>query len=711
MGRRLALIIANDTFDNDGLRRLAAPADDAEELRRVLDDRQIGRFDVTVLRNEPHHAMAREIARFFAERHPDDLLLLHYSGHGIKCADGELYLAGTDTSPAPALLRATAVAAPFVHRAIADCRAKRIVLLLDCCYSGAFARGLVPRGTEPIVVADAFPPVAAAAPAESGQGKVVITASSATEFAFEDDRLTAHNGRRPSVFTSALVHGLGTGAADVNRDGIVDLDELYDYVYRRVRSDNPEQTPTKVVLTSAGKLMVAWAPEAERIAAIEVLPDLARQAQAAASDEQLAAVRQLRRLLLDDDLERAAGALQLLVDLTGSDSRAVSAAATDTLQEAQLRAVPDTVEFDVGAADETAITRTVRLVGAPLALVFQASTDSRWLQVAAGAPAQLAEPSLVVTLDPTAVPPRQYGGDPQALIQVTNRIGPVRIPVQIRSLPSGPPAWWRTAWPALAQQSAVLPLAALVAVVFLLINGRGLAASAGALGVGYLLTRVGLLAAALKLMSGTGRRRAAGMGMLAASTAYLLTDALTTLRTASAANSWLEFLTTLVFVGVLGLRLWPFAAVPRRIAVRSVRERPVAVGTLVAAAGYLFLLFVAPFDDDGRSMIDLVGLPAALTSFVAFAGLATACALTASASADQRTFVTATMITFFVPEVVLLAGSFLLGQRFTYVGATTYGSGYSGSATWFVVIQIVLVTALVVGTRAVLRPVSRARGR
>jgi len=175
------------------------------------------------------------------------------------------------------------------------------------------------------------------------------------------------------------------------------------------------------------------------------------------------------------------------------------------------------------------------------------------------------------------------------------------------------------------------------------------------------------------------------------------------LRAASAANSWLEFLTTLVFLGVLGLRLWPFAAVPRRSAVRSVRERPVAVGTLVAAAGYLFLLFVAPFDGSGRSMIDLVGLPAALTSFVAFAGLATASALTTSVSADQRTFVTATMITFFVPEVVLLAESFLLGPRFTYVGATTY-SGYSGDATWFVVIQIVLITALVLGTRAVLRP-------
>ena len=49
-GQRKALIIANDTYEQEALRNLLAPGADAEALGRVLGDAQIGDFAVEVVR-------------------------------------------------------------------------------------------------------------------------------------------------------------------------------------------------------------------------------------------------------------------------------------------------------------------------------------------------------------------------------------------------------------------------------------------------------------------------------------------------------------------------------------------------------------------------------------------------------------------------------------------------------------------------------------
>jgi hypothetical protein len=90
-----------------------------------------------------------------------------------------------------------------------------------------------------------------------GRGRAVITASSAMEYAFEGNELTDTQVQSPSVFTSALVEGLKTGDADRDQDGLVALDELYDYVYERVRVATPNQTPGNWVFGVQGDLLIA----------------------------------------------------------------------------------------------------------------------------------------------------------------------------------------------------------------------------------------------------------------------------------------------------------------------------------------------------------------------------------------------------------------------------------------------------------------------
>ena len=176
----------------------------------------------------------------------DDLLLLHVSCHGLKDEDGTLYFASSNT--AVEHLEATAIPSEFVNRQMTKSRSRRIVLLLDCCFGGAFARGLVHRAGESVAIKEEF----------EGQGRVVLTASRAMEYAFEGDN--REGDAQPSIFTSAIVQGLESGEADRDGDSRVSVDELYDYVYDRVREATPNQTPSKWTFDVHGDLYVARSP-------------------------------------------------------------------------------------------------------------------------------------------------------------------------------------------------------------------------------------------------------------------------------------------------------------------------------------------------------------------------------------------------------------------------------------------------------------------
>jgi hypothetical protein len=139
MAGKFALIIANNEYDDPRLTKLSAPTE-PESLADVLRDPAIGEFDdVKVLINQNFNLVLKEIARFFVDRHPEDLLILFYSGHGIRDEAGQLYLAVKDTELR--LLSASAIESRFISSQMDGCRSKRQILLLDSSNAGAFVRG------------------------------------------------------------------------------------------------------------------------------------------------------------------------------------------------------------------------------------------------------------------------------------------------------------------------------------------------------------------------------------------------------------------------------------------------------------------------------------------------------------------------------------------------------------------------------------------
>ncbi|MEK7324288.1 MAG: caspase family protein, partial [Chloroflexota bacterium] len=194
MTRKLALIIGNSQYDDANLSQLTAPAADVRALDELLRAPEIGGFDaVQTLENRSFDGVQLAIADFFADKKPDDLLLLYFSGHGLLDPQGRLYLAVKNTRNDR--LSGSAIASLFLKDEMDNSRAKRQVLILDCCQSGAFGQGAKGAPGAQAITNATF----------EGRGRVVLTATDKTQPAWEGNRIIG--GVETSIFTHFIVEG------------------------------------------------------------------------------------------------------------------------------------------------------------------------------------------------------------------------------------------------------------------------------------------------------------------------------------------------------------------------------------------------------------------------------------------------------------------------------------------------------------------------
>ena len=423
-GARKALIIATGRYDHPSLQQLQAPAADAARLAGVLGDPTIGNFNVDVIRDREAREVSAQVEDLFAEAKFDDVLLLHFSCHGLKSESGHLFFAARDTKPNR--LGSSAVSADFVQQCLRLSRCRSVVLLLDCCYGGAFGQGVTVRASGDVHVLENFP----ADKLGGGRGRAVITASSAMEYAFEGDRLTKDHSQTPSVFTRALVDGLSTGEADRDEDGTVSLNELYDYVYDRVREVNPHQTPSRDIEMS-GDFYIAHSRR-RRIRPTPLPSDL----QAALNDQnmftRIGAVTELRFRLLADNLPAAAGAYEALATTARDDIKHVSDAARTALDEARLVVERATLDFGQVAIGSEPAPRVLAVDGPPLACTYSIGLSDDWIA------AEQTDEGLIVTVATKA--PGSWRGE-ITLSAATGEVVIVSVVVTVASaaIPQPPP--------------------------------------------------------------------------------------------------------------------------------------------------------------------------------------------------------------------------------------------------------------------------------
>jgi len=159
----------------------------------------------------------------------DDTVLIFFAGHGAPEADPRglerdglaKYLIPSDADPDD--LFSTALPMDDLQAIFGRIESERIVAFLDACYSGAAGgRTFSPRRTRGTAVDDLF-----LERLTRSKGRAIVTASRPSEVSIELPDLNH------GIFTYYLVEGL-RGAADLNRDGIVTLQELYEYLEQEV---------------------------------------------------------------------------------------------------------------------------------------------------------------------------------------------------------------------------------------------------------------------------------------------------------------------------------------------------------------------------------------------------------------------------------------------------------------------------------------------
>ncbi|MBX9387558.1 AAA domain-containing protein [Streptomonospora nanhaiensis] len=222
---RTALLLGVNRYLDASLSDLRSPRADVDAVEAAL--KANGHFDRVRALHDPTRDQAVEaVEEILADGRPDDVAFIAFSGHGIKNRRGRLHLAFHDTRRQR--LETTALSADTLKRMLADSRVQRIVLLLDCCYSGAFADGFATRAE-----ADDDFDVERQLGQDDSVGTYVLASAGGTQYAVEGDNAERV---RPSVFSDAVARGLWGEADDSNGDGWVDNVDLYQFVHRAVDS-------------------------------------------------------------------------------------------------------------------------------------------------------------------------------------------------------------------------------------------------------------------------------------------------------------------------------------------------------------------------------------------------------------------------------------------------------------------------------------------
>ena len=255
MTNKYALIIGNYTHTEPRLMDLQAPETDVTSLAAVLQNPAIGGFDlVNKLINPTLREAQLQIGALFAQKKPDDTVLLYFSGHGVLDINGKLYLAVQDTIIGERLeenkLFATGLPTNFITEAIDRCLSKRVILVLDCCNSGSFEKGR----KSPIGGSAGYQKAFEG----NGYGRIVLTASDQLQNAWETKREGLE--KSVSLFTFHLVKGLDSGEADLDHDGWISVDELYQYIYIQLGSETKEQIPHRWNYNQEAELIIAKNP-------------------------------------------------------------------------------------------------------------------------------------------------------------------------------------------------------------------------------------------------------------------------------------------------------------------------------------------------------------------------------------------------------------------------------------------------------------------
>jgi len=210
------LFVGIDRYASPRISWLSCARRDALALHALFSD-SLG-DGATLLVDE--EATAANIERALVELRaadPDDFVVIAFSGHGTD--SHELVPYDTD----PLTLATSSISLERLTELVSQIPSRRLLCVLDCCFSGGMGAKVLSLG----VKARSIDSTESLLEQLSGNGRVVFTASTAEEEAYED------GARGHGFLTYFLLEAL-QGAEEVREGNRISLYRLLDHVTKRV---------------------------------------------------------------------------------------------------------------------------------------------------------------------------------------------------------------------------------------------------------------------------------------------------------------------------------------------------------------------------------------------------------------------------------------------------------------------------------------------
>ncbi|MFC1498953.1 sugar-binding domain-containing protein [Verrucomicrobiota bacterium] len=237
---RYAIIIGIDKYKHPRIDELHYAENDALSMRSIFTTKSEYRIPEENMQFLPNDKATKDeiltsIKSFAKKISKEDFFLFFYAGHGYAEKEGgeiKKYLAPYNADPGA--MPSTAIDFDDLAKELLSIRSERLLIMLDCCYSGAGGRTFSSGDREALekIGTDHLDKI-------SGEGRIVMAACEEDKPAKETHEL------EHGIFSSAIIDGL-QGDADYQKDGIVDSEELWMYVRQEtINRSGKQQIPMK----------------------------------------------------------------------------------------------------------------------------------------------------------------------------------------------------------------------------------------------------------------------------------------------------------------------------------------------------------------------------------------------------------------------------------------------------------------------------------
>lgn len=220
---KYALLIGVSEYTEKTLKPLPGAVRDVRAIAELLKSHKTSGFlekNILLLENPERYEIEDAIYDTFDTLKKDDLVIFYFSGHGIVDRIGQFYLAAHNTRKDGERLRdITAVSAKYLQEKMTRSLSGQQVIVLDCCFSGAFSKGMTARSDDSVNIQVQL----------GGKGRAVLASSTSTQYSFE------HRDSGFGIYTHFVLEGVSQGTADFDGDGWISVDELHEYVSCNVK--------------------------------------------------------------------------------------------------------------------------------------------------------------------------------------------------------------------------------------------------------------------------------------------------------------------------------------------------------------------------------------------------------------------------------------------------------------------------------------------